>query len=168
MTHRLFTVPILILLAVGTSVALAATALTGGQATSLAAVDNASAFLEVPVIADQNTEQDADQDATFGADFIRSSGSFTITGDVQVVADDSGNQRLQLGEDFSTNGARGLVVALRSADGELRSLGPLTAATGQQDYALDEDTDFTVWDEVVIWNTEQDVAFGSAFLRPLS
>ena len=144
--------------------ALAATALTGGQAASLAVVDNSSALLAVPTI----TAQDVEQDTTFGGNFIRSSGSFTITGDVAAFVDDSGNQTLQLSEDFSTNEARGLIVALRSADGELRSLGPLAASTGQQDYALAEDTDFAVWDEVIIWNTEQNVAFGSAFLRQMS
>ena len=81
-----------------------------------------------------------------------------------VFTDDSGTQWLRLTDDFRTNLGSDTVVALRAADGEIVSLGQLQAESGQQDFALAEGTDLTIWDEVLIWDNAIDAAFGTAFL----
>lgn len=157
-------VPLLALLAIAAFVIVAAVASSGGGESETA--DDASSSLSEPAVLAED-EADATEElesATFAGDFVRKEGPFSITGDVLVFVDDSGNQILRLTDDFRTNVGGEVVVALRAQDGETVSLGELQSANGEQDYPLAEDTDLTIWDEVLIWDNEADVAFGSAFL----
>lgn len=165
-SKNLIRVPLLAVLAIAAFVIVAAIASSGGGDST---VDNASTSLSQPaaLAADEADEADAtegSESATFAGDFVRKEGPFSITGDVLVFVDDAGNQILRLTDDFRTNVGGEVVVALRAQDGETVSLGALQAANGEQDYPLAESTDLTIWDEVLIWDNEADVAFGSAFL----
>ncbi len=154
MTQRNFRtrVPLLGLLAIGILVIAAAIiSSSGGEDTSTSLADNAS---DAGVV----------DEVSFSGNFTRQEGPFSITGEVVVVTDATGTRILRLTDNFRTNVGSDVVVALRSADGEIRSLGPLTAESGQQDFAISEETDLTVWDEVLIWDNVGNVAFGSAFL----
>ena len=162
-SKNLIRVPLLAVLAIAAFVIVAAIASSGGGDST---VDNASTSSSQPaaLAADEADATEGSESATFAGDFVRKEGPFSITGDVLVFVDDAGNQILRLTDDFRTNVGGEVVVALRAQDGETVSLGALQAANGEQDYPLAESTDLTIWDEVLIWDNEADVAFGSAFL----
>lgn len=162
MTHRNFSiqVPLLGMMAIAVFVVAAALISSGSQAPAISLPNAGGALIadSAPAVAG------GPNDIAFSGDFGRKEGPHSITGDVVVFTDASGALTLRLTEDFRTNVGSDTLVALRSADGEVISLGSLESESGQQDFALAADTDLTVWDEVLIWDNVADVAFGSAFL----
>jgi len=166
MTHKNFLtqVPLFAVLAISVLVIAAAILSSGGQTPSTPGAQSAGTLEGGEPTA--LTTEVAAPEFEFTGDFVRKEeGSFTITGQVVVFTDDSGTQWLRLTDDFRTNLGNDTVVALRAADGEIVSLGQLQAESGQQDFALAEGTDLTIWDEVLIWDNAIDAAFGTAFLE---
>ena len=94
-------------------------------------------------------------------------GPFTVVGEVTTVSDDLGQRVLRFSDDFRTNRGPQLAVILRSDSGQSISLGALQSPTGAQVYAIPDQTDLTVFNQVQVWDLQGDIDFGRAFLSPV-
>lgn len=164
MTHSLLLnrIPLFAMLATGLFVAVAAIASAGAPAVSFDTPARAEASFVAPAVQEATSST---ADVAFAGDFVRKDGPISITGEVVVITDGTGGHTLRLTENFKVDRGRDQVVVLRSAEAETLTLGALQSAGGQQDYALPENVDFDVWDEVLIWDAELSFAYGTAFLE---
>ena len=132
----------------------------------VAASTDQMAALELPAEQDAAAESVFDDifDETVFAGSFTGDSNFTVLGEAFVSGENLGQRTLTLSENFRTNRGPELVVNLRSASGEVWSLGTLQQTSGAQVLEIPGLIDLSVFNEVEIFDEQLSVAFGSAQL----
>ena len=105
---------------------------------------------------------------TYGGTFVGvNDGIHNAEGVARVLPQSDGSHVLRLEDFYSTNGPDLYVyLSVDTAATDIVSLGQLKANRGDQNYDIPHGTDFTKYDNVLVWCKPFGVLFGSAHITP--
>lgn len=105
---------------------------------------------------------------TYGGTFVGvNDGIHNAEGVARVLPQSDGSHVLRLEDFYSTNGPDLYVyLSVDKTATDIVSLGQLKANRGDQNYDIPHGTDFTKYDNVLVWCKPFGVLFGSAHITP--